>query len=159
MRARYLMLTTILTVSALVTLANEYYTATTDLKARTGAGRNYPVSFILRKGDIVEFLSATGNWYKIQFGGKVGFVYSTYLETIYETNSAIAPPSDTGPGGFSALMIVGIIGFFWLLPILAIASSSRTTAGEKTAWILAVIFISWFSWIFYMLLAPIKKND
>ena len=61
--------------------------------------------------------------------------------------------------GLGALIFLAIIGFFWLLPILIIISSSKTTGSEKLAWILAVIFISWFAWIFYMLLAPIKKKQ
>jgi len=60
--------------------------------------------------------------------------------------------------GLSTLIILAIIGFFWFLPILVIISSRKTTGGEKLAWILAVIFISWFSWIFYLLLAPLKKK-
>jgi hypothetical protein len=47
--------------------------------------------------------------------------------------------------------------FVWLLPILIIAASDRTTGGEKLAWILAIIFLSWFAWIFYFLLAPLKE--
>jgi len=46
----------------------------------------------------------------------------------------------------------------WLLPILIIASSDKTTGGEKLAWILAIIFLSWFAWIFYFLLAPVKPR-
>lgn len=57
-----------------------------------------------------------------------------------------------------------IFGFFffligtvvWLIPLIIIASSTRTSGGEKAAWMLAVIFISWFAWIFYFLLAPLK---
>ncbi|WP_394801059.1 PLDc N-terminal domain-containing protein [Niabella ginsengisoli] len=60
--------------------------------------------------------------------------------------------------GLSALIILGIISFIWILPILSIACSRRTTGSEKLAWILAVIFVSWFAWIFYLLLAPIKKK-
>jgi len=60
---------------------------------------------------------------------------------------------------FIALAIIGLILFLWLLPILIIMSSSKTTSGEKIAWILAVLFITWFAWIFYMLLAPIKKRN
>ena len=33
----------------------------------------------------------------------------------------------------------------------------RTDGREKIAWILAVIFISWFAWIFYLLLAPVRR--
>ena len=55
------------------------------------------------------------------------------------------------------LILLAAIGFFWLFPILIIISSRKTTGSEKIAWLLAVIFISWFAWIFYILLAPIKK--
>lgn len=48
---------------------------------------------------------------------------------------------------------------FWLLPIILIAGSDRTYGGEKAAWILAVIFISWFAWVFYLLLAPLKQPE
>jgi hypothetical protein len=59
----------------------------------------------------------------------------------------------------SVLIIIAAIGFVWLLPILIIISSSKTTGGEKLAWVLSVIFVSWFAWIFYMLLAPIKNKN
>jgi len=48
--------------------------------------------------------------------------------------------------------------FLWLLPILIIAGSDETTGYEKLAWILAMVFLSWFAWIFYFLLAPIKPK-
>lgn len=52
-----------------------------------------------------------------------------------------------------------IIGaFVWLIPLVAILLSSRSSGGEKVAWLLAVIFVSWFAWIFYLLLAPLKGN-
>ena len=60
--------------------------------------------------------------------------------------------------GLSLLLILAIVALFWLLPIIIIASSHKTTGSEKLAWILAVIFISWFAWIFYLLLAPLKKK-
>lgn len=51
-----------------------------------------------------------------------------------------------------------IFVFSWAIPIIMIAKSNRTHGGEKVAWILAVIFISWFAWIFYILLAPLKQQ-
>lgn len=60
--------------------------------------------------------------------------------------------------GFSVLIVLAIVAFFWFLPILIILCSSKTRGSEKIAWLLAVIFISWFAWIFYLLLAPIKKR-
>jgi len=57
------------------------------------------------------------------------------------------------------LLVMAIVGFIWLLPIIIIIGSDRTTGGEKAAWVLAVIFVSWFAWVFYMLLAPIKTKS
>ncbi len=57
------------------------------------------------------------------------------------------------------LLMLIVIGFVWLLPLIIILLSRKTTGSEKLAWILAVIFISWFAWIFYLLLAPIKKKN
>ena len=60
------------------------------------------------------------------------------------------------------MLVVGlpflVFAFIWLLPILIIAASDKTTGGEKLAWILAIVFLSWFAWIFYFLLAPIKEK-
>ncbi len=58
----------------------------------------------------------------------------------------------------SILSILGLIVFIWVLPIISILSSRRTSGGEKLAWLLAVLFISWFAWIFYLLLAPVSKK-
>lgn len=60
--------------------------------------------------------------------------------------------------GLGILGILFMASFIWVLPILLIAFSNKTTGNEKLAWILAVIFISWFAWIFYLLLAPLKRN-
>ncbi|HEY7670661.1 MAG TPA: hypothetical protein VIC71_00470 [Gammaproteobacteria bacterium] len=57
--------------------------------------------------------------------------------------------------GLALLLMFGCF-FIWLLPILIIACSDEVTGGEKVAWILAIIFLSWFAWIFYFLLAPLK---
>ncbi len=55
----------------------------------------------------------------------------------------------------SIVAIVFVLAI-WLLPFIIVISSSKTTGKEKLAWLLAMIFISWFAWIFYALLAPIK---
>ena len=47
----------------------------------------------------------------------------------------------------------------WLIPVVLIAVSDRTSGKEKVAWLLAVFFITWFAWVFYLLLAPIKPRD
>ena len=61
--------------------------------------------------------------------------------------------------GFALALALPLGGFLiWFLPILIIACSDKTTGGEKLAWILAIVFLSWFAWIFYFLLAPIKQR-
>lgn len=57
-----------------------------------------------------------------------------------------------------ALLFVGGAFLVWFLPILIIASSDKTTGGEKCCWILAIIFLSWFAWVFYFFIAPIKTK-
>ena len=59
---------------------------------------------------------------------------------------------------FAVLIFFGCL-FAWLLPIFFIATSDKTYGKEKLAWILAVIFITWFAWIFYWLLAPISRRE
>lgn len=78
--------------------------------------------------------------------------FSYFVETFIE-------PQEMIDSNNIILISLAVILLLWLLPIIIIASSSKTTRREKLAWILAVIFISWFAWIFYMLLAPIKKKD
>jgi hypothetical protein len=60
--------------------------------------------------------------------------------------------------GLALVVIFGCF-FVWFLPILLILGSDETRGGEKAAWILAIIFLSWFAWIFYFLLAPIKPRS
>ena len=57
------------------------------------------------------------------------------------------------------LFILGIVFLIWFLPIISIMLSNRASKSEKLAWIIAVLFISWFAWIFYLLLAPISKRN
>jgi hypothetical protein len=57
---------------------------------------------------------------------------------------------------FSLLCAV-LFFMVWIIPIMLIGASDRTTGDEKLAWILAVIFVFWFAWIFYLLLAPLKS--
>jgi hypothetical protein len=54
-----------------------------------------------------------------------------------------------------------VLMFFmvWITPIILVAKSNRTQGGEKAAWILLIIFVSWLAWIFYLLLAPLKPNS
>lgn len=63
-------------------------------------------------------------------------------------------------GGIALILVlITIVFLVWLLPIIIVAVSKKEVSGsERLAWILAVIFISWFAWIFFLLLAPVKKD-
>jgi hypothetical protein len=56
------------------------------------------------------------------------------------------------------LMALLLAAFIWFLPILLILGSKKTNGAEKLLWILAVLFISWFAWILYLLLAPLGER-
>lgn len=56
------------------------------------------------------------------------------------------------------ILVILFFAFLWLLPFIMILKSDRTTGNEKLAWLLALLCISWFAWIFYLLLAPLKKR-
>ena len=47
----------------------------------------------------------------------------------------------------------------WLIPLVLIAISDRTSGKEKLAWLLAVVFVTWVAWVFYLLLAPLKSRN
>jgi hypothetical protein len=57
-----------------------------------------------------------------------------------------------------SLLFVLMFFLIWLIPIILVAISNRTQGGEKIAWVLLIIFVSWIAWIFYLLLAPLKRN-
>ena len=47
----------------------------------------------------------------------------------------------------------------WLLPIVLIVRSDKTTGAEKLVWVVLILFFTWFAWIFYALFAPIQPQD
>jgi len=58
--------------------------------------------------------------------------------------------------GFALAILFTLGGVvLWLLPILIIAASDKVSTSEKILWILAIIFLSWFAWIFYFFFAPV----
>jgi hypothetical protein len=57
--------------------------------------------------------------------------------------------------GFAVMIGCALL---WFLPFVLITFSDRASGGEKIAWILLMIFFSWFAWIFYFLLAPISRR-
>jgi|TARA_R110002111_G_C5815995_1_gene356604 hypothetical protein len=62
-------------------------------------------------------------------------------------------------GGIGIFTLLIIFFLVWVLPVILIISSTKTRGGEKVAWLLLVVFVSWFAWIFYLLLAPISNKE
>ncbi len=67
---------------------------------------------------------------------------------------ALIPLISLGVAILGTVMVIAI----WVLPIWIIATSDKTTGIEKIAWLLAMVCLSWFAWIFYFFLAPIKPR-
>lgn len=59
--------------------------------------------------------------------------------------------------GFVGVILFFVVGLFWLIPVVMLIKSKRTSGGTKALWILAVVFISWFAWLAYLLLVPKAK--
>lgn len=57
------------------------------------------------------------------------------------------------------LLFILAIALIWFFPVFMVITSGKTSSREKIAWVLAIIFISWFAWVIYLLLAPLKKKD
>jgi len=57
--------------------------------------------------------------------------------------------------GVAGLFLVALI---WLLPVILILRSDKTNGAEKLVWVLLIFFFSWFSWLLYMLIAPVGER-
>ena len=56
-----------------------------------------------------------------------------------------------GMGLFGILLLA----FIWWLPVILIVRSDKTTGVEKLVWVLLIFFFSWFSWLLYLMIAPV----
>ena len=56
-------------------------------------------------------------------------------------------------------LIILLLLIFWLTPLIIILRSKKVSSNEKIAWLLATLFVSWVSFIIFLLLAPIKPKD
>lgn len=106
----------------------EYYTASTDLNVRNGAGTQHSVIFTLQKGDEVEVLLKKNNWYQIKYLENKGYAYSEYLE--YSRTE-----QNTSPQSFNktmSLIVKGILAFIILIVSTLIYKKVRDTKLLKT---------------------------
>lgn len=57
------------------------YTTTANLNMRSTNSTKGKVLIVIPKGKEVSYISKSGNWYKVKYNGKTGWVSSTYIKT------------------------------------------------------------------------------
>ena len=57
--------------------------------------------------------------------------------------------------GAAGILLIALV---WLLPVILILRSKKTNGAEKLVWVLLIFFFSWFSWLLYMLIAPVGEK-
>ena len=58
--------------------------ATTDVNVRSGPGTKYSKLGKLSKGERVKMLGTTGDWTRIEYKGKTGYAFSSYVRVVKE---------------------------------------------------------------------------
>ena len=58
--------------------------------------------------------------------------------------------------GMNPFLFAAII---WFIPVFLVAFSNKTFGKEKITWIIAVLAVSWFSWMFYFIIAPVVERS
>ena len=59
--------------------------------------------------------------------------------------------------GFIGLILILTIGLFWVIPLVMLIKSNRTSGGTKMLWVLAYVFVAWLAWLAYILLVPKRQ--
>src|SRR5699024_3319637 len=67
-----------------------------SVNVRTGPSTSYTSIMKLNKGDKVEYISSSGNWSKITYNGKTGYIYSTYVKSISNDSTSTDVRQITG---------------------------------------------------------------
>ena len=89
----------------------------TSLRLRSGPGSSYSTLSYAPKGDVVVLLGKTGDWYKVIYNLKEGYMHSNYLTAATQENVELGWGSvcgsgvsvRTGPGtGYSRITYAGL---------------------------------------------------
>lgn len=129
--------TVLLTVFSLTSFATDYYTATTSLNVRSGAGTDYSVLFALNSGDEVELITQDNDWYQIKFNEQTGYASSKYLRFSRTATTAVDNEnSETKSDNTNIIAIGVIIGIILLIIFFASGkkqSQPQTNISSPTA--------------------------
>lgn len=73
------------------------YQTTHNLNLRTGASTKHRIQLTIPKGGKVTSTSRIGNWYKVSYKGKTGYVSGSYLKKVTSTSTSkpASKPSST----------------------------------------------------------------
>ncbi len=69
--------------AAIVNIKTKYQT-TANLNLRQGAGTTYKSILTIPKGKVITATQRNGNWYKVTYSSKTGWVSGTYLKEYYK---------------------------------------------------------------------------
>ncbi|MGG7176893.1 SH3 domain-containing protein [Clostridium paraputrificum] len=79
----------------------QVYNVTSNLRVRSEANANSSVLGYLLSGEIVDIIETTGDWYKILFNSKPGYVSKDYIKIV--DGSTSTNPSSTFENVFNAM--------------------------------------------------------
>ncbi len=68
----------------------------TDVRLRSAASLDAPILSTLNNGTRLSVLGVYGNWYKVQYSGGIGYVYSDYFALNGGVSEGSTPASDAG---------------------------------------------------------------
>ena len=74
------------------TNAKKAKTTASSLNMRNGAGTSYSIIRKLPKGTEIEVTSVSGDWAKMKYDGRVGYVHKAYIEYVNTTVESTKPP-------------------------------------------------------------------
>ena len=81
--------------------ASEIRVTTTRVHFRTGAGTSYTSMGVLEKGTKVNYIGESGNWTKVEYNSKTGYISSTYLTKQDSTPSTTSTMYVTASDGLN----------------------------------------------------------
>ena len=130
--------TLILLAFSLNIFATDYYITTSDLNLRSGAGKNYKSLVVIAKGDTVQLIDKTGNyWVRIQYHDKIGYSSKQFLQKIQIHEVVQNEENLERNESDSFSILIGII-------ILIVIAIILTKSGKKHRNISLARFVSFF---------------
>lgn len=130
----------IVSLSVSVYAVNSGTVTTSDLNVRAGAGTNFNSIAKLNNGDKVTILSEEGDWYKIQFNGKEGYVNKKYVTKNSDENSSTSDNTSSSESTSNKTKLISD-STLYVLPLLNSTKIGQLKNGDEV--ILVSVNNSW----------------